>query len=202
MKFYPSGANVTDTDSSFITVTNRNINDSLFVFVYFDGLNTSKSLTGNIAVFSPLASYNLNVNIAQSQFPSEAFTYSVFKNNIQDPSTSVTPQSFTLSLPISTSTATTPVVYTVNYQPSPIADIDSLYSSERIEFIFYQPAFIYVLVFLLAYLFLIPCCSLVDFIDRSKKGNRRKRVRTEDLSISEEGQDMYGKNKNKGSDDQ
>ena len=71
-----------------------------------------------------------------------------------------------------------------------MTDINSLYTSQRIEFIFYQPAFIYVLVFLVAYLFLIRCCALVDFIS-PKRAQHRKRVRSEDLSLNEDGKPKH-----------
>lgn len=186
MKYYPAGANIIDTDISFITVSGRNTSNFLFVFVYFDGQNGTTSITGNIYAYSPLTSYQLTVTVQQTQFPTTStVSYNLFKNGQQDTTTQVTnPSPTVFSFSISTSTLTNLTKYQVQYQQTQITDINSLYSSERIEFIFYQPAFIYVLIFLLAYLFLIPCCSLVDFID-GNKAQRRKRVRSEDLSMSD-----------------
>lgn len=179
MKYYPKGSNIIDTDSTFISVNGRNSSDFLFVVAFFDGQNGSLSLTGNVFVYSNLASYQVTVGIQQTRFaPTSTISYTVYKNNIPDTSVQVTSQqSSILSFSLYTSTQSSPLGYNIKYQPSQTTDINSLYSSERIEFIFYQPAFIYVLIFLLAYLFLIPCCSLVDFMDGSK-GQKRKRVRS------------------------
>lgn len=131
MKYYPSGSNVVDTDSSFISVSGRNTANFLFVFVYFDGRNDTTSLTGNIYAYTPLPSYSLNVTVQQTQYPSvSTISYSILKNGQQDTNTQVTSPSPTIfTFPISTSTASAQSAYKVQYQQSQITDLNSLYSN-------------------------------------------------------------------------
>lgn len=131
MKYYPKGANITDTDSTFISVSGRNESDFLFIFVYFDGQNGTASLTGNVYAFSPLTSYQLTVNVQQTQSPSaSSISYIVYKNNLQDTTVQVsTPSSALLSFSLSTSTTLNPIGYNLKYQQSQVTDINSLYSS-------------------------------------------------------------------------
>ena len=131
MKYYPSGSNIVDTDTSFITVSGRNTANFLFVFVYFDGRNDTTSLTGNIYAYTPLPSYSLNVTVQQTQYPSvSTISYSILKNGQQDTTTQVTSPSPTVfTFPISTSTASAQTAYKVQYQPSQITDLNSLYSN-------------------------------------------------------------------------
>ena len=131
MKYYPSGSNVVDTDTSFITVSGRNIANFLFIFVYFDGRNDTTSLTGNIYAYTSLPSYSLNVTVQQTQYPSvSTISYSILKNGQQDTSVQVTSPSPTVfTLPISTSTASAQTAYKVQYQQSQITDLNSLYSN-------------------------------------------------------------------------
>lgn len=130
MKYYPSGSNVIDTDTSFITVSGRNTANFLFIFVYFDGRNDT-SLTGNIYAYTPLPSYSLNVTVQQTQYPSvSTISYSILKNGQQDTTTQVTSPSPTVfTFPISTSTASAQTAYKVQYQQSQITDLNSLYSN-------------------------------------------------------------------------
>lgn len=77
---------------------------------------------------------------------------------------------------ISTSTSSTLNAYYVSStKSSAIAD---LYSSERIENIIYQNSFIYILAFMGLYLFLLPLCALVDFVDN--KATKRKQGKSEE----------------------
>ena len=57
---------------------------------------------------------------------------------------------------------------------------EDIYVFERIEYIFWNESFIYILVFLILYLVFIPLCSIVDCC----KGDilRRKRIDTEEES--------------------
>jgi hypothetical protein len=78
MKYYPKGANITDTETSFATVSGQNTSDLLFIFVWFDQLNSSTSLTGNIYTYSPLPSYSLTLSIQQTRFPLTSFSYLLY----------------------------------------------------------------------------------------------------------------------------
>jgi len=131
MKYYPAGANITDTDSSFISVNGRNSSSFLFIFVYFDGRNGTSSLTGNIFAYTPLTSYSLTVTIQQTQYPSVSMiSYLAYKNNLIDTTVQVTsPSTAVLSFSISTSTLTSQLGYNIQYQQSQLSDINSLYSS-------------------------------------------------------------------------
>lgn len=131
MKYYPKGNNITDTDSSFISVSGRNSGDFLFVVVFFDGQSSSLSLTGNVFAYSNLASYQITIGIQQTRFASTStISYSVYKNNIQDPSARVTlQQPSILSFSLYTSTQSAALGYNIKYQLSQATDINSLYSS-------------------------------------------------------------------------
>jgi len=118
MKYYPAGSNVIDTDTSFITVSGRNTDNFLFIFVYFDGRNDTTSLTGNIYAYSPLPSYSLNATVQQTQYPSvSTFSYSLLKNGLQDTATQITsPSPAVFTFPISTSITSAHTGYKVQYQ--------------------------------------------------------------------------------------
>ena len=63
-----------------------------------------------------------------------------------------------------------------------------LYEAERIEFIFWNESFIYILVFLTLYLIFLPLCSLVDCC--KTESLKRKRINTsEDMSSSDKNND-------------
>ncbi len=132
MKYYPKGNSITDVDTSFVTVSGQNTSQFLFVFVWFDSLNSSSSLTGNVYAYSPLASYNVTVNIQQTLFPATTFTYLLYKNTEQQDSSQVASSSNMLSFPISTSTNLSPLAYNLIYQQTAATDLNNLYSKERI----------------------------------------------------------------------
>ena len=83
MKFYPQGSNIADTDSSFVSVTNRNTSQYLFIFVWFENLNSSKSLTGTVYAYAPLASYQPTITIKQVSYPSTTVSYILYNKEMQ-----------------------------------------------------------------------------------------------------------------------
>jgi hypothetical protein len=114
MKHYPATSDVLDEDS-FVKAINRNTSHSLFVFVWFDNLNSSQSLTGTIYAFSPSASYNLTLEIQQIAYPATTFSYQLFENDLKSTSPVSKPSTNSLSFAVQTSTATARNDYNVKY---------------------------------------------------------------------------------------
>jgi hypothetical protein len=80
VKYYPKGDNITDTDSTFLSVSGRNTTQFLFIFVWFENLNSSKSLTGTIYAYSPLITHQITLTIQQIAFPLSTISYTLYKN--------------------------------------------------------------------------------------------------------------------------
>lgn len=80
VKYYPKGDNITDADSTFVSVSGRNTTQFLFVFVWFENLNSSKSLTGTIYAYSPLTTHQITITVQQIAFPLSIISYTLYKN--------------------------------------------------------------------------------------------------------------------------
>ncbi len=113
MKYYPKGDNITDSNNNFINVNGRNTSQFLCVFVWYNNLNSSKSLSGNIYAYSPVTPYQITLNIQQIIYPLTTISYALYKNNQQDANSVNKISSTTLSFNMMTSSTDTPNSYNV-----------------------------------------------------------------------------------------
>ena len=88
--------------------------DKTSVFVWFDDSISSKSLTGNVYVFS--SSSSVTISIKQLTFPSQSYSYVVYENNIAKQLSIAQKGDNFIQLTIQSSSATTIFKYSIQYQ--------------------------------------------------------------------------------------
>ena len=172
-KYKPRG--VSSGDDGFI---NASIADSwTLFFVFFDRVPSQDQLTGKVHVFTDSSS-PFSVQTQTVGQSGNIDQFQVYREGSLDSTASVSMSAGILTISnFGKSTASSLAGLQVLAAAESTEDA---YVLERIEYIFWNESFIYILVFLAMYLVFIPLCSIVDCC----RGDilRRKRIDAEEES--------------------
>lgn len=138
------------------------------IYIYFQNVENiiSPRITGNIYIFTN-PSITTNLKIKKINFLKANENYAVYQNGlVVSKVVASDSEGFLTISSISTNIINSVVID--SYYVSSISSTTAIqtFDSQRIENIIYKVAFIYILVFLVLYLLLIPCCAIFDCVDK------------------------------------